>query len=315
MGLRSSELERDACSRLVPDPSRIPRRTPRLVPALASDGLTLSLVLFAALLHASWNGLAKASGDPLVNLAVVTTTGGFIALPFLFLLPVPSGETWVWLGLSAVIHFVYQLSLTRMYELGDLSQVYPIARGLAPLGVAVLGALFADEKIAPIQGVGLLLASCAIAVLGYSGAKGSSQQGAVGMALFTALLIGLYTFSDGQGVRTVESPERFIAWSFFLGCVPFAVTAAVIRGRVGLIALRSDGLRAMGGGVMATIGYGIALWAMARVPMASVASLRESSVLFGALIGALLLGESFGPRRVVAALVLVGGLVLAQWNL
>ena len=112
------------------------------MPGFAIDGLTIALVLLAALLHASWNGLARASGDPLVNVAVVTTTGGVIALPFLFLLPLPTGETWRWLAASALVHFVYQLGLARMYRLGELSQVYPIARGLAPLGVAMLAALF-----------------------------------------------------------------------------------------------------------------------------------------------------------------------------
>jgi len=282
------------------------------VPELAIDGLTISLVLFAALLHASWNALTKASGDPFVNVAVVTTTGGVIALPWMFALPMPTGETWIWLGFSAVIHFVYQLSLARMYQLGDLSQVYPIARGLAPLGVALLGVLFAHERLAAHQTLGLFLASCAIIVLGRSGARRQPNQGAVGMALLTALLIGIYTYSDAQGVRSVDRPERFIAWSFFLGCVPFALTTIAIRGRAGLVTLRRDGLRAVGGGIMATIGYGIALWAMSRAPMASVASLRESSVLFAALIGTRLLGEPFGLTRVLAAMSLVAGLILVQ---
>lgn len=281
----------------------------------AADGLTLSLVLCAALLHASWNALTKASGDPLVNVAVVTTTGGVIALPWMFILPIPTGDTWFWLGFSAAVHFVYQLSLARMYRLGDLSQVYPIARGLAPLGVACLGALFANERLAFHQTSGLLLASLAIIALGRAGMRGRSNHAALGMAVLTALLIGLYTYSDAQGVRSVDRPERFIAWSFFLGCVPFALTTVAIRRRAGLVALRRDGLRAMAGGVMATIGYGIALWAMSRAPMASVASLRESSVLFAALIGTRLLGESFGRTRVVAAVLLVVGLVLVQLRL
>jgi drug/metabolite transporter (DMT)-like permease len=282
------------------------------MPELAIDGLTIALVLFAALLHASWNALTKASGDPFVNVAVVTTTGGVAALPFMFALPLPTGETWIWLGFSAAVHFVYQVSLARMYQLGDLSQVYPIARGLAPLGVAGLGALFAQERLELHQTLGLLLASFAIIALGRAGARGGSNREAVAMALLTALLIGTYTYSDAQGVRSVDRPERFIAWSFFLGAVPFALLTAGIRGRVGLVALRRDGLRAVGGGIMATIGYGIALWAMSRAPMASVASLRESSVLFAALIGTRLLGESLGRTRVLAAMLLVAGLVLVQ---
>ena len=282
------------------------------MPELAVDATTIGLVLVAALLHASWNALTKASGDPLVNIAVVSSTGGLVALPFMFLLPLPVGDAWFWLAFSAVIHFVYQLSLARMYQLGDLSQVYPIARGLAPLGVAVLGVLFAQEELARHQIAGLLFASCAIIVLGRSGRHRPSNREAVGMALMTALLIGLYTYSDAQGVRSVARPESFIAWSFFFGCVPFALATMALRRRAGLESLRRNGLRAVGGGLMATLGYGIALWAMSKTAMAAVASLRESSVLFAALLGTTLLGESFGRVRAVAALVLVVGLVLVQ---
>jgi drug/metabolite transporter (DMT)-like permease len=276
------------------------------------EGLTVGLVLLAALLHASWNALVKASGDPFVNIAIVTATGGLVAIPALFLFPVPGPETWPWLVLSAFVHYAYQLSLVRMYQLGDLSQVYPIARGLAPLGVGVLAAVGAGEGLAPLQLLGLVLASVAIMALSGLGSRGPSSRGAVGMALVTAALIGLYTFSDGRGVRSVEDPIFFIGWSFVLGSVPMVLTTILVRGRDGWAAVRASGLRAVGGGIMATIGYGIVLWAMSRTTMASVAALRESSVLFAALLGTRLLGEPFGRRRAIAALVLVVGLVLIQ---
>lgn len=282
------------------------------MPEFAIDGLTLGLILFAALLHASWNALAKASGDSLVNLAVVTTTGGIASLPIILTSPFPDSETWVWLGFSAVIHFVYQLGLARMYRLGELSQVYPIARGLAPLGVAVLGAFFAAEMLAVHQVAGLVLSGVAIVMLGRSGDGLVATRQAVTTAVGVALLVGLYTYSDGRGVRSVEAPLHYIGWSFLLGCVPFLVYTVVVRGRGGLVALRRDGLRAVGGGLMATVGYGIALWAMARTPMALVSSLRESSVLFAALIGAFVLGDGFGRPRVVAAALLVVGLIMVQ---
>ena len=269
-------------------------------------------MLLAALLHASWNALAKASGDPLVNLAVVTSTGGLLAVPWLLWLPLPSGETWLWLGFSAAVHFFYQLSLARMYRLGELSQVYPIARGLAPLGVALLGLALADEQLAGHQLIGLLLASAAVLVLGRAGGPGDSNREAVAMALLTAVLIATYTYSDAQGVRSVDRAERFIAWSFFLSCVPCALVVMALRKGERVEALRRVGWRAVGGGVMATVGYGIALWAMKRSPMAGVASLRESSVLFGALFGAWLLGDAFGRVRVLASLMLVVGLMLVQ---
>ncbi len=283
-------------------------------PLFSLDAGAALLVLLAALLHAVWNALAKSSDDPFVNLAVVTSTGGIVALPFLFIWPLPSGETWKWLSLSAVIHYVYQLALVRMYRLGDFGQVYPIARGLAPLGVATLAAATANEPLGTTRLVGLVLAACGIFVLGRPDPNRVSSRSAVATALATAGLIGLYTYSDGRGVRSAALPEHYIAWSFVLGCVPFASTAALVRGRAGLIELKRGGLRAVGGGVMATLGYAIALWAMARAPMAAVASLREASVLFGAMIGGYVLGEPFGRRRVVAAAGLACGLFLVQLN-
>jgi drug/metabolite transporter (DMT)-like permease len=279
---------------------------------ITADVSTISLVLLAALLHASWNALAKASDDALVNIAVVTGTGGLVSIPALVFFPLPGPDTWTWLGLSAFIHYAYQLALVRMYQLGDLSQVYPIARGLAPLGVGVLAAVGAGEVMTPTQLLGLLLATVSIIALSGFGSRRASSRRAVVVATFTAVLIGLYTFSDGRGVRSVEEPLSYIGWSFFLGSVPMVLTTIAVRGREGLVSLRAGGLHALGGGLMATLGYGIVLWAMSRATMASVASLRESSVLFAAILGTRFLGEPFGRRRVIAALTLVVGLVLIQ---
>jgi drug/metabolite transporter (DMT)-like permease len=132
------------------------------------------------------------------------------------------------------------------------------------------------------------------------------------MAVLTAALIGSYTYSDGRGVRLEDNAAIFIGWSFFLGSVPMVLTTIIARRSQGLVVLRQYGLNAVGGGLMATIGYSIALWALSRVPMASVASLRESSVLFAAILGTRVLGESFGRRRILSALVLVFGLAMVQ---
>jgi len=209
-------------------------------------------------------------------------------------------------------HFAYQLGLARMYRLGELSQVYPIARGLAPLGVAALGAAFVDEALGAHQVAGLLLSATAIVALGRASESGTAARGAVGTAVGVAALIVLYTYSDARGVRSVAAPWHYIAWSFVLGCVPFDLWLAYRRRHAGWEAFRRQLPRAMGGGLMATVGYGIALWAMSRAPMAVVASLRESSVLFAALIGAFVLRESFGRVRIVAAAALLAGLVMVQ---
>ena len=278
----------------------------------SADVFTIGLILLAALLHASWNALTKAGGDPLISVTIITATGGVCALPLIIWLPLPGSETWKWLFVSACIHYVYQLALVRTYQLGELSQVYPIARGLAPLGVACPAAIGAGEYLETGQLVGLALASLAIISLGTAGVAGRSTKHAVGMAILTAVLIGSYTYTDARGVRSVASAENFIGWSFFLGSVPMVLTTIVLRRSSGLAAWRRLGPNAIGGGLMATLGYTIALWALSRAPMASVASLRESSVLFAAILGTRVLGDSFGRRRVVSALVLVLGLILVQ---
>ena len=279
---------------------------------LSADGLTIGLLLFSALLHASWNALSKASGDPLISITIIMATGGLCGLPLMIWFPLPGPETWKWLLLSGCIHYAYQLSLIRTYQLGDLSQVYPIARGLAPLGVACLAAYGADEILEPGQILGLALAALAIISLGTSRAGGPSTRRAVWMAVLTAVLIGSYTYSDGRGVRSVDDTAVFIGWSFFIGCVPMVLTTIFLRRSRTWAGIRQHGLRGLAGGLMATLGYTIALWALSRAPMATVASLRESSVLFAAILGARVLGESFGGRRIVSALVLVLGLVLVQ---
>jgi drug/metabolite transporter (DMT)-like permease len=279
---------------------------------LSADGLTIGLILFSALLHASWNALSKASGDPLISITIITATGGVCALPLMIWLPLPGPETWRWLLLSACIHYAYQLTLVRAYQFGDLSQVYPIARGLAPLGVAFLAVVGAGEVLQPGQIFGLGLAAAAIVSLGASGAGGMRPERAVWLAILTAIMIGGYTYSDGRGVRSADQVGIFIGWSFFLGCVPMVLTTLILRRRDGIEVLRRHGAQAITGGLMATIGYSIALWALSRAPMATVASLRESSVLFAAILGTRVLGESFGRRRIISAIVLVIGLVMVQ---
>ena len=276
------------------------------------DGSVLGLVLLAAVLHASWNALTKASRDPLLNMTVVSASGGLAAAAAIPFLPLPAAAAWPYLGVSIVLHFAYHLSLVRSYGLGDLSQVYPIARGLAPLGVAALAAALAEEVPAPRQVAGLLLASGAITSLGWIGRSQRSSTAAVTSALATAAFISGYTVVDGQGVRSAGNPLSYIAWLMFLDTFPIlAFALARRRARLGAF-LRAEGPRAACGGLMALLGYGIVLWATTRASMAPVAALRETSVVFAALLGARLLREPFGTRRLLASAALALGLALVQ---
>ncbi len=278
---------------------------------MAIDWQLAALVVLAALLHATWNALTKAAGDPLLGMTVVSGAGAMVAAAAACFLPVPDPASWPFLALSTAVHVVYQLMLVRGYSLGDLSQVYPIARGLAPLGVAALAAATADEVPGAAQIAGLLLAACAIVVIGRRG-QGASRS-AVSTAVLTAVLIAIYTTVDGLGVRRAGSPWSYAAWVLFLYAVPIvAITAWLRSGRI-VAFLRAEGLRPAAGGVMAVTGYAIVLFAMSRGAMATVASLRESSVVFAALLGVRVLGEPFGTRRIVATVVLTLGLMLVQW--
>ena len=274
------------------------------------EGPVIGLVLLAALLHASWNGITKASGDPMLTLWVVTFTGSVIGGVATLFVDFPHRDAWPYLAASMVLHFAYEMFLVSAYRLGDLSQVYPIARGLAPCVVAGLAAVFVGEVLDAKQSAGLAIAAISIGSLARSGRGAGGAAAAV--AVGTGLLIAGYTFIDGQGVRLGGDPFNFIAWSFFLHALPFTVVVLVRRRRRFPSFLRSGARAALAGGAMATLAYAIVLWALGQGGMAHVSALRETSVLIAALIGTRLLGEPFGGRRVAASVGVVLGIALMQ---
>jgi drug/metabolite transporter (DMT)-like permease len=207
-----------------------------------------------------------------------------------------------------VLHFAYQLTLITAYRHGDLSHVYPIARGVAPLGVALVGALVLGEAPGGWQLAGLVAASAAIGSLAFGGSDAVPGR-AVLYALLTGFWISVYTVVDGAGARIAENALSFAAWALALDAVPIGLFAFVRRrGRL-IAALLKEGPRYVAGGVISVIGYGIVLWAFTREALWGVAALRETSVVFAALIGSRLLREPFGRRRTVAAVALALGLV------
>jgi drug/metabolite transporter (DMT)-like permease len=277
------------------------------------DPLATVMVLSAALLHATWNAFAKVSGDRVVALAGVMGTSvviGAAATPFV---PAPAPESLSYLALSSVFHFLYQLFLLYAYRFGDLSLVYPIARGSAPLLVAVLGASFAAEVPRPVQAGGIALASVAMASFAFEPrAPHAGVTRSIAAAFVTAAMIGSYTFLDGQGVRHSGATLSYVVWNLWATGIAFCVFAAVRhRGRLAPFLTR-DGARGVFAGVLAALGYGIVLWAMSRGSMANVAALRETSVVFAALIGSHVLGEGFSGRRIAAALCVAAGVLLLQ---
>jgi drug/metabolite transporter (DMT)-like permease len=282
------------------------------------DWPIVALMLLSALLHASWNGLVKAeTTDRLVSFMVVMLTGavaGALALPFVG--PIAPGS-WPFLLASATIHYAYYVTLLNAYAYGDLSHVYPIARGSAPALVAIASALVAGELLSLRETAGVALVSVGIAslALGRGGAGGGDALKATGYAFATAALIAAYSVVDGLGARRSGNTLGYIAW-LNVADAPAVLIYALWRrrGRISLSLAGPVVRRAVGGGVIAMVGYGIAIWALSQGAMAHVAALRETSVLFATVIGTRLLGESFGTRRLAAAAVVVAGLLLMNFG-
>jgi drug/metabolite transporter (DMT)-like permease len=267
-------------------------------------------VLVAALLHAGWNALLKGGTDRLATVVLLDLTGLVLAVLALPLVPAPAPPARVLLVGSVLLHVGYELLLLRSYRVGDLSQVYPLARGTAPLLVAAFAGLVLGERLGPWQLAGLAGVCAGLLLLLGAGAGRPGRGPAVGPALATGVLIAAYTVADGVGVRRAGTDLGYVAWLFLLHGLPIPVVALAARGRGLAGGLRGQLGPGVAAGVLAVAAYGLVLWAQRRGALAVVAALRETSVLVAALIGSLVFGERFGRRRVLAAAVLAAGIVV-----
>ncbi len=272
------------------------------------------LVLAAALMHASWNGLVKGAGDRLLAMSFMAFWPMLPALAAaLFWLPAPAPASWPFLVGSMLIHIGYYTGLVKAYRYGDLSQVYPLARGSAPVLVALVSALAAGELLAPGGFIGVALVSLGTASLAFErGRPRGEQRRSILWALFTALTITAYTVVDGLGVRRSGAPLGYIAWLFTIDGIPFIAATWAWRRRDLLAYFHSNWLVPMIGGLLSFASYGIAIWALSLGAMAQVAALRETGVIFAAVIGSLFLGEPFGRRRILAAATVAAGIILLE---
>lgn len=280
------------------------------------DPLVAGLVLLAALLHASWNALVKSGTDRQSSMALVGLAGMPVGLLLVLISGPMAQEAWLWLVASTLVHCVYYTGLLKAYRYGDLSQVYPIARGLGPLTVALSSGFVFGEALAARELLGVGIVSLGIASLAFGGRRTPLEnRHALAFAVLTGLSIAAYTIIDARGVRSAGDPIAYIGWLNLLEGPWVALYAYATRGRAFVTAARLDWKRGLAGGVIAATGYGIAMWAFSHSGAAHVAALREISVIFAAIIGAVLLGEGFGWRRIIAAVLVAGGLILMNWKI
>ena len=280
-------------------------------------------VLFGALLHASWNALIKAGGDKALDTALVHLLGACVALPFAIWVGPPPAAAWPFIGASLVIHIGYYIALVGAYQHGELGLTYPIMRGFAPLLVALGSGAFIGEAPSFVSWLGIVGITIGVALVGLAHpGEALHHRKALAFAFTNAAIIALYTIVDGRGVRASVVDDhgalRYVLTLFVLDGIAFPLMVWLRRTREGRreivrYAARRWQVAALGGS--ASIGaYAIALWAMTRAPVASVAALRETSVLFAALLGTFLLKERFGVQRALGTCVIVGGVMALRFG-
>ena len=262
-------------------------------------------VLGAALLHAGWNVLVKSGADQQLETVTIAASSGLIALALVPFLPAPAAASWPWLAGSALVHILYFVFLAGAYRHGELSYTYPVMRGGGPMIVALLGALVFNEILPPGNVVGVIL--ICIGILAF--ASGSHDRRATYFALANAVVIAAYTLIDAQGARASGAPVSYALWFFAANGIVITAYGMTRRGLEVPAYIRRNWLRAAAGGACSVAAYGIALWAMTRAPVALVAVLRETSVVFAAVIAFFYLKEKLTRRRVLATGAVMLGLV------
>jgi len=268
------------------------------------------LVLSAALMHAGWNVMAKTAGDKLLNIGLISVGLGVVGLVFTPFVDFPDRASWHFLLGSLVAHLGYYVFLSTGYRHGDLSQVYPIARGMAPPLVAFTAWLLIGETLTPLQLTGVLATSFGILSLALDRPlERAHSWRPILFGLLTSLTIMSYTLFDGQGVRVAGDHFGYIVWLFVLD-VPLVLAYCLWRRPGALGYFRQRWRFGLIGGVLSGGAYGISIFAMSQGGLASVSSLRETSVIFAAVMSSLLLKERFRHRRYVSVVLVATGAVL-----
>lgn len=277
------------------------------------DTTVFAVVMAAAALHAGWNALLKIGLDRYLTASLIQIGAACVALPALPFFAIPVASAWPCIALSALLHIGYNIFLSRAYQHGDLSQVYPIARGSSPLLVALL-ALLAGDVLQAGQWAGLLVLVGGIWLMAWRGGhQGSTLNGPLLFnALATAVCIAGYTVADALGARSNGDAIGYALWLFLVNGVVATIVIALRRGPRIFLQLGPHWRGGLGGGAMSMLAYSLVIWATTQAPVALVSALRESSVLFALLIGWLFLKESMRPLRLLACLVIASGVALMK---
>jgi uncharacterized membrane protein len=276
------------------------------------------LGLFSAITLAAANMSVKMGTDILIGRAILSTSAAMMTLPATLFVPLPDAATLGALALAMPAHYFYQICLVKAMGRGDLSLVFPVMRGAAPLLTAFAALLLLGERLAPLAWIGLVGATAAVIFFALPpkgvGLSRHPDRAALAWAVGTAIGISLYNVTDARGVRIAPDPLTFIVYLFLVDGLLITITALVLRRDVLAKAVAMKWRYGVAAGALSILSFGTALYAFSLMETAKVSALRETSVVFAAFMGSLFLNESFGRRRILAALALAAGLVLMQFG-
>jgi drug/metabolite transporter (DMT)-like permease len=269
-----------------------------------------AIIMLGAALHATWNAVVKGGDDKLLTTCMIALMASLIASTVIPFLELPAKESWPFIGASVILQVVYFVLVASTYRIADMSQTYPIMRGTAPLLVATASVGLLSESLSSFAWLGIVV--ICIGILSMAAAPGTGQRKGMLLALVNAAVIAGYTLIDGVGVRTSGAPAAYTLWIFLLTGLALAGWSFVVRRREFCRYLARHWRPGVIGGFGTVVSYGLALWAMTAAPIATVSALRETSILFGVVISALVLKEQLTRRRIVAACIMAGGAMVLR---
>lgn len=286
---------------------------PAILPSMTGAAAVPVVVLASAVLHAVWNALTHGLRDKLAGFTLISLASAGCGAVLVCLAPLPDPAAWPYIAVSAALQVAYQLLLLRAYQLGDFGQMYPTARGTSPVVVALVSTTVLGHSLPAGQALGIAVVSCGLAGLALAdGIPGRAQLPALAAAVGTGVMIASYTLVDGSGVRVSGSVFGYIAWLFLCQGLAIPLIAWARRGPTLLTALRPLCGRGLAGGLLSLLAYGLVVWAQSRGDLSTIASLRETSIVFGALIGAVVFRERLGHRRLTASVTVLVGIAVLQ---
>jgi drug/metabolite transporter (DMT)-like permease len=269
-----------------------------------------AVVMLAALLHASWNAIVKSAPDKFLTTVMVTTMAAGLSAVLVPFLTEPVLSSFPYAIASACLQVIYFLLVARTYQVADMSQAYPLMRGTAPLIVAIVSTFQMDDTLSHFAWMGVMAICAGIFIIALGGTL--KDRKGIRLALLNALVIAAYTLIDGIGVRKSGAPAAYTLWVFLLTGVPLTLWAITARRSTFVPYVGRHWRLGIAGGIGTTASYGLALWAMTVAPIAVVAALRETSILFAVLIAGFVLREPIGPRRVISACIIASGAALLR---